>query len=131
MREFFKGRRRKAGCVTLGLAGLLMVLWLRTLVYVDLAWFPFTSQMHTIGSVRGGFFWLITPSWSTNRGHEAIEVAELSALQKSAGPVDFVESVFDTRECGYVMYWQLTLPLALLSAVLLFWPSRPKPSPNL
>lgn len=59
MREFFRGCRRKAGCVTLVLACLLMGVWVRSRVYTDgvmvyrdkhVSWF--------VASSKGGVKWI-------------------------------------------------------------------------
>ncbi len=44
MREFFRGWRRKLGCVTLALACIVTTLWVRSLSRVDDVFFPFGNE---------------------------------------------------------------------------------------
>jgi len=57
MREFVKGWRRKAGCVTLVMALAFTCLWVRTNVIVDRVHFTIGDRRHTIFSGLGGIIW--------------------------------------------------------------------------
>lgn len=58
MREFFRGWRRKVGCVTLVMACALMGLWVRSLTGINVVWFPFGTQTCVrFGSGEGRISW--------------------------------------------------------------------------
>ena len=62
MREFFHGWRRKAGCVALVMACLLMVVWVRSLFVLDKFLFSQKQSVHAISSMDGNCSWLsVTP----------------------------------------------------------------------
>ena len=132
MFNFFNGRRRKAGCVTLLMAAVLTISWMRSNIVVDSVYVGSCS----FGSARGGVF-VIRDEYQVSA-----PLAWESAMDKEVTPEEtagmslaqVLEWEFGTSEgitYDYAMYWWLVLPLTLLSAYLLLWPSRPKlPSPN-
>ncbi|MDB5347255.1 MAG: hypothetical protein JWP89_5632 [Schlesneria sp.] len=62
MREFFHGWRRKAGVVTLVMACVIFVVWMRSLFVVDRVIFSHQQSGHAILSMDGFCSWLsVTP----------------------------------------------------------------------
>jgi hypothetical protein len=104
MREFFRGWKRKAGCVTLLLACVFAAGWVRSQNSIDsfvISDFEFVSLN---GRIDFGVLW----------------------RRVSIGIGEFPE--YHAYKCVY--YWSLVLPLTLLSAYLLVSKQRPpKPIP--
>ena len=150
MGEFFKGWRRKAGLVTLAMACLLMVGWLRSSVVLD--WFTIgydAPNSHVVDSGSGcigwvrifdtrsekqwtGGFCLPEMSWMTrinsseNRwlgvtGWDDVPNERFVWRYRCAG-FEFGEVEKDSIEMSIAVipYWSLVLPLTLLSARLIF-----------
>ena len=63
MREFFRGWRRKAGCISLVMALALMGVWIRSLSVMDLAIIAFGQRAVSIGS----FYGVVTPRAALER----------------------------------------------------------------
>lgn len=55
--EYFKGWRRKLGCITLGMACVLMIGWLRSLVVWDSIQFSIGGALQLIDSQAGSLTW--------------------------------------------------------------------------
>lgn len=71
MGGFFRGWRRKCGCVTLVLACAVMVGWVRSAVYYDGVDITPSSRRHVIRSMTGRISWFYAHSYETrviNRG---------------------------------------------------------------
>ena len=111
MGEFFQGWRRKAGCLTLALACVLTVAWMRSRVVDDRL--QLASQ--TLISSAGSIAWLSDPSGDV--------------IDWSSDPADPDGVVFllgygrETRLIMSLPYWSLVLPPTLLSAWLI-WGAR-------
>ncbi|HEY4261287.1 MAG TPA: hypothetical protein VGM98_14065 [Schlesneria sp.] len=67
MREFFRGVRRKLGCVTLMMACLFMGLWMRSYVVTDQVWMEGHKDTHLkearLGSSGGSIYWIREDIW--------------------------------------------------------------------
>ena len=154
MGEFFKGWRRKAGLVTLVMACLLMVGWLRSSVVLD--WFCIDDDeptSHSIDSGSGCLGWVRTFDTRSEkqgtRGFSFPEMGWMSRINSSenrwldvAGWVDVPNErfVWRYRWAGFdfgeveiesiemsiavIPYWSLVLPLTLLSAWLILVKAR-------
>ncbi|MDB5345631.1 MAG: hypothetical protein JWP89_4008 [Schlesneria sp.] len=58
MREFFRGWRRKTGCITLVMACVVTGLWVRTLFFSDQFCFAIGDRLHYVNSGQSGLSWL-------------------------------------------------------------------------
>lgn len=120
MREFFKGWRRKAGCVTLALACFLMGGWNRSLVTSDT--FIFGDGFVTLS--KGSIEWMRlvhednTPIETPKTDAPAeVTIAVISGGVKIGNP--------NLKVISYTIpYWSLTIPMTVLSAYLLLWKPR-------
>ena len=131
MREFFKGWRRKVGCVTLVMACAVATAWVRSeLNYLDDYFFTLGMRDHNIMSGYGRMTWW---SWDGEAGNRSRPVFAISpyetervqergmALQRCYPDRNFKEVT--------VPYSLIVLPPTLLSAYLLLWKPRTKPKP--
>ena len=136
MREFFKGWRRKAGCVALVIACTLTVAWIRSHNTVDGLNISIGNRCHAIGSMRSGVAWFAWDSTSeqlkeewTVQSHSAYE---MGFHRRSLAEI--VELwIRSAKEMGQLNprawaapYWSIVLPLSLLSAYLILWKPRKK-----
>src|SRR5579871_6557667 len=132
MSEYFKSRRRKAGCVLLLMSALCTALWIRTLVYGDIAWYTIKLATIGVGSLRGGVFYFYRPGQTAGpeRDWKTIPDNEISQAYADADLAEVLLLEFNEDEdyVRYLMYWQLALPSAIVAAALLLWPIRRKPS---
>ena len=140
MREFFRGWRRKVGCVTLVMACVLMAGWVRSLQVIEAISLPGTlnkttllmSNPHVLTLIFGpeespadtGYFWFES---------------------RDENPLDDFADAWSWRFCGFgvadvhtdgefitvwmLPYWAFTIPLTLLSAYLIVWKPRQPPKP--
>ena len=124
MGEFFKGWRRKAGLVTLVMACLLMVAWMRSYGRYDEVRF----SLHSISSDGGALLWgRHVPA--TGRRHilDTSENAHVAAFVwyrdwggfRSEHRIFTQPNVFSEHNSWTIPYWSLVLPLTLLSAWLI------------
>src|SRR5688572_23003842 len=109
--EFLKGWRRKAGCVTLAMALLLAAAWMRSYQYYDLLWLDTTFARGMVYSSTGGVsvWWHQERRFSVPYGLQSIKV-------------------YKDEHGSQAEYWQIVLPLTLLSAWLLLTKPRPAKS---
>jgi hypothetical protein len=120
MREFFRGWKRKVGCVTLGLACASAAIWLRSLFVGDGLWLVFSNQSYTFVSADGrvgcasgqllGFVKTEIMFKSWNRPTDPYR-----ALAVASVPPQWM-----------IPYWSVCQPFTLVSAWLLF--SKPRPA---
>lgn len=130
MGDFFHGRRRKLGCVTLVVAVLLMVGWVRSHLMDDIIR-PIQGQTSLVfassnDSLFFGLIWDMPPFsiWDTDQSNSLKRDLDSDANFKwSALFFGFgVGSAFnDPVSAALLMipYWSLVLPLTILSAWLL------------
>lgn len=105
--EFFHGWRRKAGCVTLMLAVLLMALWIRSDILFDQIAFDGNLFISNSGCLA----W----DWQAWRGCDA-DLTDWHS--EKASPFD--EAWYFGRDGVRFPYWALVVPLTLVSAYLIF-----------
>lgn len=123
MREFFRGWRRKVGCVALVMACIVVGMWIRSSVFYDQCAWADTNRKNVVYSLNGEFGWwhwegsrrkpISFGSFPLAREDEAKwrMILEMSRLQNDAR--------------GWTcLYWHLAIPLTLLSAYLLLWKPR-------
>jgi hypothetical protein len=134
MWTFFRGWRRKAGCVALVLALLLVMVSMRNrivhdLVAVSVAKLDDKAEQHVVLAMNGAITWA---SWEVNTNLEGVADASLIGITPSQSMrfVDELETnkVRTSFRQSKVAYWMLTLPPTLLSAWLLL--SKPPQSPK-
>jgi hypothetical protein len=122
MREFFRGWRRKLGCVTLGLACVVTVFWLRSLATPNESLF-FPDKSADPGSFAG----------IATRPNTLVILKYDSPLAKdlilNGQPLMALTAVISSS-CE-IPFWSLVIPVVIFSAILLLWPSRRlKPNPG-
>ena len=122
MGEFFKGWRRKAGLVTLAMACLLMVGWMRSLVKCDALWFVVGNRQQMMWSMDSCIAWESDPV-------DSKEFWEMRTYDRSDS--GYAALCWEVREevdspMWKVPYWSLILLLTLLSAWLIF--AKPRKS---
>lgn len=136
MREFFKGWRRKAGCVALLMAVILNAGWIRNRVVGDCFWFTIGSRQHSILSLGDDLWWSSwsmaerdapTTQWKLQPVNPNPEVfgRQIASIER-----DFrnLESTKERRFGGWrVHYWAIVVPMTILSALLILWKPRSKP----
>ena len=143
MREFFQGWRRKAGLVTLAMACLLTVGWMRSRVYSDsITLYHDDRASDFLVSFQGGIKWVATsqgragplpvpPRFSFSGTFVAGSDAVLQPVFSGIVPTwrwqwrGFGFVCGEAEVFGYevsvwtIPYWSLVLPLTLLSAWLI------------
>lgn len=113
MREFFRGWRRKMGCVTLVMACALMGLWLRSGVIDDLISFEYAGVDYMVLCQDGA----ISVGTSNSKSPSLFSFGHFSDSRGWLVHMDHKTEL-----------WKAILPLTLLSAYLLFWNPRKRNS---
>lgn len=136
MSRVFYGWRRKCGCALLVISCALMGLWLRSyLVHDDVLTVAAGRQLY---SHNGCLSWNITTaddSWTDwIQPSPAAPPLDHSALPRFTwrreyfGFVASEIAISGSRIVQYwVPYWFLATPLAVISAILLLWPTKRRP----
>jgi hypothetical protein len=143
MREFFRGWRRQVGAVTLFIACVLTMGWVRSGSTEDRTTMILSQRFYLFVSSRSSISW-----WAMdNKGSPSsvVQMIGRSSATNSPRPAlshsDIIEvlthlyAVGDGRDnplnvaCWTVAYWSVVLPLTILSAYLLL--SKPRvPAPK-
>ena len=152
MREFFRGWRRKAGCVTLVMATVLWAAWVRSLGGLDVTIFnnattALASMPNTVGliivndgkSVGTSYFYenplfYEGTEWSWHfcgfgigKLKHTVLMAHIAndgtLVHHNIPPVIFAGLYT-------IPYWSVVIPLTLLSAYLLLWKPRKRTGPD-
>ena len=110
MREFFRGWRRKAGCVTLVMAVALACLWVRGVVAPKSVKFQVGHRIHCLTTINGRLIW-----------ESADKVHGMSLLEEESNL-----TVLPNERRGIIQLRTTILPMTLLSAYLILWKPRPK-----
>jgi hypothetical protein len=125
MGECFRGWRRKAGLVTLAMASVLTVGWMRSYVVHDELFIPNLHSHHYVGSDSGRLCWERTLYGALTReqwwGCEPRPVSwDSSGVPSTTDSLaSFQFGRRDGIEWWTMPFWSLVLPLALLSAWLI------------
>ncbi|MDB5345254.1 MAG: hypothetical protein JWP89_3631 [Schlesneria sp.] len=149
MHTFFHGWRRKAGCVFLVTACVLMAAWLRGGFQYDFFDLNIQGMTYRLGT-HGGQLRFITQgptnspqlvSWDTGKLEELLPYQPGQSRDPwygidvdwrwdfydfHAGAGQYPRSNLQTAFCVFP-YWSIVPPLALLSAYLILVPSRTRP----
>ena len=132
MGEFFKGWRRKAGLVTLAMACVLTVMWMRSRRVFDVVEFTNGSQQHQIASASAKLYW---GAWEESdisaHGRNQWYSIDL-AFFKHPEEIAYLQLDAYANFDWTIPYWSLVLPLTLLSAWLILGkPRKVKPTADL
>ena len=143
MSIFFRGWRRKAGCVALLMALVLMSTWIRSLVVWDWVFiFPTSDVALELKSDRGrlGFEGRSLMDWepSTSEWLSGVHSPHFGLFAYLENQPDesfvwrwdcagFSIGRFSSYDFVAIPYWSLVVPLTLLSAYLFFWQPRTRP----
>jgi hypothetical protein len=145
MGQFFRGWRRKLGVVTLVMACVFTAEWVRSLVYVDALTVignngPFISRARiesNLGAIYFAHFRILDILEA--RYKRSLPKYSVVEVQNSRPPIDvewtllgFAMRINDTGSIGGfgIRYWSIVIPLAMLSACLLFGKPRSKKPPE-
>jgi hypothetical protein len=127
MNTIFRSWKRKAGCVTLGLAVALTGSWMRSQFAPDILCWSIGRRTEVIISSDGNLSWWrlateepVKSFWNPGFVKQSTDGSHYAMIGKW-----FVE--LDAANSCPVPYWTFALPMALLSAYLLF--SKP-PAPK-
>ncbi|HEY4258606.1 MAG TPA: hypothetical protein VGM98_00540 [Schlesneria sp.] len=107
MHEFFRGWRRKAGIVTLVTAGVMFVVWMRSLTTYD--------------AIHCKLPWV--SSSSEDREYDSDILASFDGMLLNRRVFSAPEG-FRDEDIWAIPHWSIVLPLTLLSAYLLLWKPR-------
>ena len=129
MGEFFKGWRRKAGVVTLAMALLPAIGWMRSYIVEDRLAFTSGDFRHAISSFQGNVGWdrwlNIPPAggfgWSSEWRNSNQPISPRPTYFRAAPGSLLGQLQFESRA---VPYWPFVVPLTLLSAWLILWKPR-------
>ena len=127
--EFFKGWRRKAGLVTLAMACLLAVGWMRSYVVEDRLAFTNGDFRHAISSFQGNVgwdHWLNSPpvdgfGWSSGWRNLNAPISPRPTYYRAPPGSPLGQLQFESRA---VPYWPFVVPLTPLSAWLILGKPR-------
>lgn len=123
MRDFFKGWRRKLGCLTLVMAFALFTLCMRSLVTWDCLAFDIGERQQLFIAKDGWLMWDSFP--------DEIDDGFIGTIPAS-DQAEFAEE-FDRLQHGpgyhelFFPLWPVVLLVATCSASLILWDPRPKP----
>jgi hypothetical protein len=133
VRAFFKGWRRKVGCVTLMVSLALVGAWIRSSRVFDHISFAIGNRQYEIRSIGNHVWWRswepvrLKPDWSSSSLLSKERVTDLSA--KVDGEYRMMRGLVRLRFALWnADYWSITMPLTLLSAYLILWKPRKKPN---
>jgi hypothetical protein len=147
MQRYIYSWRRKAGFITLVIACLVAGAWVRGLMIEDSFHHYNESSEWFFGSTNGGLYvnWLhFDPESSSSLAKEPLKecpfwMSTARASYRFTG-ADELPIDWDWNWCGFkyfgyerdftaiIPYWSVALPLTLLSACLILWKPRKRPS---
>ena len=129
MREFFHGWRRKAGCITLVMAVMVFVIWMRSRLICDQFAYPQNDYQWTIFSADGCLSVYAAKLDPLEEGYTAWWSGENHRDDPSAPQLSLI--VYRIRPAVWMLpYWMFVLPLTLLSTYLILWKPRTKVNRN-
>jgi len=124
MSAFFHGWRRKAACITLVMACVLVGAWIRSRNVRDALNWTFAGRQHMAVSTRERLAWAAFPYDSSNRRATPMNWYASEMLS----PEGCVE-VIDNRPRWEIQYSFVALPLTLFSAYMILWKPRKRVAP--
>lgn len=126
MREFFRGWKRKVGCVTLVFACLFSAGWVRSKTVTDVFHLDSARLLSMDGSllIEEGDFAFGLPRWTCSRWESLSETFRI-VFEWEWHFLGLGKGAFgDDPPYWFVPYWSVVTPLTLLSAWLLL--SKPR-----
>ena len=148
MNTFFHGWRRKAGVITLVMACVLCCGWMRSRSKLDTVSIPILNRFHLLASARGELGWLSVDGlgdevwqWKSEETTEVpvppwcAEMTLTDVMERLQLGLE-VDGIMRGEKNGRkprlwrISYLPVVLALTLLSASLILWKPRKKPSPN-
>jgi hypothetical protein len=128
MREFFKGWRRKAGCVALVMACLSATGLVRSCIATDCVELQTEQRFFGVCSCRAYLIFVTCNETRDNQPFVNWEIGGIEPIEHddSSGSMIYtwVTPHRTPNECLLIPYWSLVLPLTLLSAYLILWKPR-------
>ena len=129
MWSFFHSWRRNAGCVALCALIAIAFLWVRSIFVWDHLLIVQGDNGHRLYFDSGGFVWAFDRGgWggASTSWHWGIHLELTNQFTIIDSEDAFLWTIRDTEDQPYLLvyYWQLLLPLTLLSAYLLLWKPR-------
>ena len=126
MHTYFKGWRRKTGCVILVAAVIVTGFWARSRETADCLSVYSPARQDIIASLRGQFIWTTRNVESNSEWTWRIKSLPIFSSKIGFPSVEelIVMRLYKTSNDWAVDYWTVVLPLTLLSALLLLWPQR-------
>jgi hypothetical protein len=133
MREFFRGWRRKVGCVTLAMACVFAAGWVRCHYASDVIEFTVAETLHSFMSGKSGIVWYSQDGSIDRSGDEPLYImlgtaAEWGIARRSG---DWMFAGFDCRVRKHdgwwtLPFWSIVIPFTLISAWCLLTKPRAK-----
>ena len=144
MHEFFKGWRRKVGCVALALALVVMAGWIRSrfifdnivVVTDDQTFVTYLSCIHGVGWYTSHYRKLKLPATMHSLRYSTAEQPSNSEMVDGEGKdlsqnlfVIYVDDTDSDPQCQTIIvrYFVIAIPLTLLAAYLILWKPRKSP----
>ena len=131
MGEFFKGWRRKVGCITLVFTILAATAWFRSYVLFDGLYFGIGKTQHALNLMSGTLYWsrwyesAPRNCWESN--DLLVNMPQLASQIQTQTPDSTMVGGIDVRFPCHVM----VLGMTALSAYLLLWkPRKREPQPK-
>lgn len=127
MSTFFNGWRRKAGSVTLVMALIVFIGWMRSHVVYEVICFANAEKLHSILTMSDGLSWL---SWNMSELDGSADTWQ--SFEASGYEAEGLKAeLAGIRALRSVKEWSVSWPLVVLglsflSAYLLFWPGKSK-----
>ena len=135
MREFFKGWRRKIGCVALVMACAFLCGWVRSLYATDTVIRSVNHTTEGVFSTEGSFGWFKQdhPEIINRSAFWEASVGEFGTISDptfvwSWNGFSSIES--QSGRASSIPYWSIVIPLTLLSAYLIVWKPRQRTEPD-
>lgn len=132
MLAFFKGWRRKVGCVALIFALLVLLAWARSYAVVDVIRFVSGRNQFYIHAIEGRTLCHVSTagigSWNS---WQTASLANESVRRSATNHFENIVRESSSEELVLIHFWALALPLTFLSAYLMLWKPRTMSAPNL
>ena len=133
MREVFKGWRSKIGIITIVMALFFVGVWIRSYSVSEEIVVLMSGRLHAFMSTGGSFSWVsstgdrmpdsfeweMNSQWPNGRTSSSRSIGMLSKIKNFQWSDTVWETTADKSRFWIIHYWQIAVPLTLLSAYLL------------